>query len=187
MKYDLTLSEHNAPSTLAGGVINTAIFTRQVPGPQARPTPSCAFKEWRLRLRWFEKKEPTQLGRPYYYFRVVYLQNLLSGELPFNIHAPNLNARDASRRHQLGSVRGDCGFDVSLVHLVCNEDAQGRSAPFEKCTRPVWCFVHHPSNLSSIRTLPRAVNRRLQSPWRNCSRSMIRRSILSSLYSTQTV
>ena len=46
MKYDLTLSEHNAPSTLAGGVTNTAMFTRHVPGPQARPTPSCAFKEW---------------------------------------------------------------------------------------------------------------------------------------------
>ena len=74
MNYDLTLSEHNAPSKLAGGVANTAVFTRQVPGPQARPTPSCAFKEWRLRLRWFEKKQPTQLGRPYYYFRVVYLQ-----------------------------------------------------------------------------------------------------------------
>ena len=74
MKYDLTLSEHNAPRKLAGGVANTAVFTCQVPGPQARPTPCCAFKEWQLRLRWFEKKQPTQLGRPYYYFRVVYLQ-----------------------------------------------------------------------------------------------------------------
>ena len=56
MKYDLTLSDHNAPSKLAGGVANTAVFTRQVPGPQARPTPSCAFKEWRLRLRVVRKK-----------------------------------------------------------------------------------------------------------------------------------
>ena len=79
----------------------------------------------------------------------------------------NLNARGASRRHQLGSVHGDCGFDVSLVHLVCNEDAQGRSAPFEKCTRPIWCFVHHSSNLSSIRALPRAVN------WLHCKNSMV--------------
>jgi len=30
VKYDLTLSEHNAPSKLAGGVTNTAVFTRQV-------------------------------------------------------------------------------------------------------------------------------------------------------------
>ena len=43
MKYDLTLSEHNAPRKLAGGVANTAVFTRQVPGPQARPTLSCAL------------------------------------------------------------------------------------------------------------------------------------------------